>query len=493
MKILRCKITNKEFNDINNRSGCITEHLNSLSINSESAYKRRKFLKDNGYPWHFQFFELVDKKEKESFKCKYCDWDTVDLENKSGCYTLHLKKNHNITVDDYLKQHPKESFKFQTFLNNKEKKDYTNKKDNHVTCKICNKKLRYITNTHLSTHGISPEEYKLKFKNENYASADFIRKSRLNLEEASKSIKKTYVSKPEKELKEFIEHELGLSIIKNDKKIFEGTEIDITIPDKKICFEFNGNLYHSENYGKKQRSFHLNKSEICHNKGYKLIHVFEDEWFLKNDIVKQKIKNILKVSNNNSIYARNCEIKEISSKEKNDFLEKNHIQGSDKSDIKLGAFYCNKLVSVITFSSQRNMVTKESKNEYEIKRFASDINYNVVGIFSKFISFFNKNYKFDNIFTFLDIRWNYDKENNVYSKNGFILTKQLSPDYTYYNSKVSRYKRFHKFGFGKSSLKKNYPNIYDEKKTEWEMVQMIGYDRIWDCGKYKFELNKKAL
>jgi hypothetical protein len=126
--------------------------------------------------------------------------------------------------------------------------------------------------------------------------------------------------------------------------------------------------------------------------------------------------------------------------------------------------------------------------DYEIKRFASDIDYNVVGVFSKFISFFKKNYEYNKIFTFLDLRWNPDKENNLYNKNSFKLVKQLKPDYTYYNSKVSRYKRFHKFGFGKSSLKNKYPEIYSDDKTEWEMMQELGYDRIWDCGKYKYEI-----
>tara|TARA_R110000868_G_scaffold38669_1_gene135191 strand:- start:1264 stop:2127 length:864 start_codon:yes stop_codon:yes gene_type:complete len=285
--------------------------------------------------------------------------------------------------------------------------------------------------------------------------------------------------------------------LKNDRKIFNGVEIDIIIPKMSICFEFNGNLYHSENYGKKKKKFHLNKTEICNNKNYKLIHITEDEWFLKNLIVKEKIKSILNLNDKKSVYARKCVIKEIDSKSKNEFLNKNHIQGEDKSKIHLGAFYDGKLVSVITFSSSRNMTNKDYDDKsYEIKRFASDINLKVVGIFSKFVSFFKKNYEFNTIFTFLDLRWNSDKINNVYAKNGFELIKQLDPDYTYYNSKVSRYKRFHKFGYGKSSIKKKFPGIYDINKTEWEMMQEAGFDRIWDCGKYKYEIstkNKKPL
>jgi hypothetical protein len=74
---------------------------------------------------------------------------------------------------------------------------------------------------------------------------------------------------------------------------------------------------------------------------------------------------------------------------------------------------------------------------------------------------------------------------------GFTCIDILKPDYSYYNKLSHRSNRLHKFGFGKSALKKRYPNIYDDSKTEWEMMQELGYDRIWDCGKFKYELNIK--
>ena len=81
-----------------------------------------------------------------------------------------------------------------------------------------------------------------------------------------------------------------------------------------------------------------------------------------------------------------------------------------------------------------------------------------------------------------------DGDNNMYTKLGFKLTKTYAPDYKYYNPKVSRNKRLHKFGFGKSSLKKKYPEL-DFSKTERELMLELGYDRIWDCGLFKYELN----
>lgn len=489
-----CRKTKEEFGDYLNSSGALTVHIKKEFPDYifPTPYKRRRVQIETGKFWYekFFYFKEEEKTKEKEFKCKYCDWTTVDLDNSSGWYTVHLKKEHGKSILTYLDDYPKESYKFKTFLNRESNKKEILKKENHVECEICNKKLRYITNTHLKKHGITPEEYKLKFGVDNYASKNFIDKTTKNLKEATKSIKNTFVSKPEKDLKKFIEEELGVEIIHNNRSIF-GVEVDIVIESLKICIEFNGNLYHSENYGNKGRLFHLSKSKLCREKGYKLIHIMEDEWFLNNRIVKQKIKNILKIGGNKSVYARKCEIKEIDSKIKNEFLNNNHIQGENRCNLSLGAFYNDKLVSVITFSNNIRSNTKEGV--YEITRFASDIELNVVGIFSKFISYFKRNYRFSEVFTFLDLRWNNDKENNLYAKNGFEITKTTGPDYTYYNSKVSRYKRFHKFGFSKASIRKRFPDTYDNFKTEWEMMQELGYDRIWDCGKYKFSMHYSEL
>ena len=48
--------------------------------------------------------------------------------------------------------------------------------------------------------------------------------------------------------------------------------------------------------------------------------------------------------------------------------------------------------------------------------------------------------------------------------------------------------RYHKLSLNKKKLEKLYPGI-DTDKTEWEIVQELGYDRIWDCGKIKWQLD----
>jgi len=48
---------------------------------------------------------------------------------------------------------------------------------------------------------------------------------------------------------------------------------------------------------------------MCKKQGIRLVHIFEDEWLYKQDIVKSRMKNILNITTN-KIYARKCVVKE---------------------------------------------------------------------------------------------------------------------------------------------------------------------------------------
>ena len=180
-------------------------------------------------------------------------------------------------------------------------------------------------------------------------------------------------------------------------------------------------------------------------------------------------------------------IKTITNEDKSHFLNNNHIQGTDKSKISYGAYYKDVLVGVMTFNEKRNM-TKNSDNEFELSRYATNQDYIVMGLASKMLKRFINDYNPNTIISFADRRWTIDGDNNLYTKLGFSLVSIVKPTYYYYSSKVSRYKRFHKFGFGKNNLKKRFPNL-DYTKTEKELTEELGYDRIWDCGLFKYQLN----
>ena len=249
----------------------------------------------------------------------------------------------------------------------------------------------------------------------------------------------------------------------------------------------NGNYWHSEKY--KGKKYHLDKTILSESKGIRLIQIMDDEWMNKKDIVKSKICHILNINRNlTKIYARKCFIKEITAKEKKDFLNKNHIQGSDSSCINLGLFTKdnNTLISVMTFCKPRKSLGQNSnKYDYELSRFASDINYVVVGGFSKLFSFFKNNYDWKKIITYADRRWS---QGNVYLKNGWIHTHDSKPNYWYVDKNLKT--RHHRYNFRKQVLKDKFPNIFDSNLTEFEIMDKTKYFRVWDCGNMVFEYVK---
>lgn len=276
-------------------------------------------------------------------------------------------------------------------------------------------------------------------------------------------------------------------VIRNYRKLLDGKEIDIYIPEKNIAIEFNGIYWHSEIGGNKNKKYHLNKTKQCESKGVRLLHIFEDEWIRKNEIVTSKIKHILKLSNSKSIFARNCYISSIENVICNEFIDKTHIQGKITSSIKLGLFdkESNNLVSVMTFGKLRKSLGQKSRDDvWELIRYSTDLNVNVVGGMSKLLSHFIKNYNPISIITYADRRYTF-KHNNIYKQLDFKFVKETMPSYWYI--KYGYIDRYHRYKFAKHNLHKLLNN-FDPDLSEWENMQLNGYDRIWDCGHLKYTI-----
>ena len=262
-----------------------------------------------------------------------------------------------------------------------------------------------------------------------------------------------------------------------NREILRNREIDIYIPLLKLGIEYNGLHWHSERLGK-GKNYHLDKLNKCNEQGIRLIQIFEDEWINRREICESKLKQICGLNTNPKIYARKCEIREITNKnEAYEFLDKNHIQGRTGFTIALGTYYNNELVGVMTFK-------KEKEGYWDLNRFATDINHQCIGIGGKLFKYFIRNYPFIEIKSFADRRWTTDPTNNLYTKLGFAFDSFVPPSYWYYNPRISKIERFHKFGFRKQHLNKQYD--LPLTMTEREMTETLGYTRIWDCGLIKY-------
>lgn len=294
-------------------------------------------------------------------------------------------------------------------------------------------------------------------------------------------------SKGQDELCDFIKKIYNDEIIEN-YHLKNRKEIDIYLPKKKIGFEFDGLYWHSEqSVGKK---YAKDKTNQANAEGIRLVHIFEDEWLKCKKIVKSKISSILGIKPTSKIYARKCKVKVITPGIKKTFLNDNHIQGNDSANILLGLYYGELLVSVMTFCKARLGIGHFSKNDnlYELSRFANNIDYTVIGSFKKLLVYFAKNYNFDKIVSYADLRWS-DPSSNIYIKNWFKESSRNEPNYWYFKDKT----RYHRFAFRKNALKEKFPDIYDINLTESEIMKKTQYKRIWDCGTIRYDIDKKDI
>ena len=277
------------------------------------------------------------------------------------------------------------------------------------------------------------------------------------------------------DLLDFIKDNYDKEFIFNTRKIISPYELDLYLPDIKLGIEFNGLYWHSDIY--KEKNYHLDKTNLCINNGIQLFHIWEDDWIYKQGIVKSMILNKLGKTPN-KIFARKTEIKEINyNKIIRDFLNKNHIQGFIGSKIKLGLFYNDELVSLMTFGELRKSLGQsDKKGSYELLRFCNKLNTSVVGGASKLFKYFINNFEFNEITSYADRSIS---NGNLYVSLGFNFEKYTSPNYYYIIDGV----RKHRFGFRKDKLVKEG---FDLTKTEIQIMSERKINRIYNSGNIKF-------
>lgn len=254
----------------------------------------------------------------------------------------------------------------------------------------------------------------------------------------------------------------------NDRQIIKPLEIDIYIPSKQIGIEFNGNYWHSIN--NKGRNYHQDKSLLGESKDIFIYHIFEYEWEnknIKNKIINQ-LRNLLGL-NEYKIFARKCKIKEVSTEEAKKFLELNHLQGADKAKIKLGLYFDNELVAIMTFCKPRF----NKKFEWELSRFCCKANTTVVGGASKLFQYFIKNYNPENIISYSDIAHTKGK---LYEKLGFKLDHISKPNYRWNKRHIT----LTRYECQTKKLYKQFPQYKDLSETE--IMGILGYSKIEDSG-----------
>lgn len=167
--------------------------------------------------------------------------------------------------------------------------------------------------------------------------------------------------------------------------------------------------------------YHLNKTSVAQQKGYRCIHVWD--WDNTDAIVEL-------LTPREKIFARNCEIKEVTKQEAKTFISRYHCQGYAIDKIRIGLYYNQTLVSIMTFKEPRY----NKHYEYELIRYCSS--YNVVGGAEKLFNYFIKKYDCQSMISYCDLS---KFSGDIYLKLGFKLFKKNAPSKHWYNPNTKKH------------------------------------------------------
>ncbi len=181
-----------------------------------------------------------------------------------------------------------------------------------------------------------------------------------------------------------------------------------------------------------------NLSEQQNALGFRIIHLWEDVWLSKKELVQARI--LAMIGRFKRLNARHGFIERIDKPTCDKFLIDNHLQGYVKAKFKYGLFlkpqYAEKylsnnsaekqLVGVATFSGGRLMTeeARRGQRSFELLRFASLRGYAVMGGMDKLLKAFELEHNPDDIMTYTDRDWS---DGRSYEILGFEKIENTEP------------------------------------------------------------------
>ncbi len=211
-----------------------------------------------------------------------------------------------------------------------------------------------------------------------------------------------------------------------------------------------------------ETDYFQNLSDHYNTQNQRIIHLWEDVFVFKPELVKSRILAML--GRFIRLHARHCIVKKIDKPTSDTFLEINHLQGSVTAKSKYGLFlkpqYVERfmsewsvgtpptaqqlnnsttqqlLIAVATFSGGRLMKFGEraGTRSYELVRFASLKGYVVVGGMDKLLKAFIEEHQPDDIMSYADRDWS---DGRSYLKLGFDEIESTTPQTFYVNLNTS--------------------------------------------------------
>lgn len=243
----------------------------------------------------------------------------------------------------------------------------------------------------------------------------------------------------------------------------DGRELDVYIPSHRLAIEFNGMYWHSHSV-LQDKNYHLSKTELCEAKGIQLLHIWESEWMGRGDVWKSIIRTKLGLSNR--IYARGCQLVDVSTDQAKLFHNKNHLNGYAAASQHVGLEYEGELVMCMSVG-----LSRFGENSTEIIRSSCVLNTVIVGGISRLLTYINA-----------DVVYYADRRLSMNGGGLCSIMKVVSisqPSFWVYDGSRLR----HRLSYTKSKML-NHPE-YSPTISVIDNIHKI-YNVVYDCGVIKY-------
>lgn len=248
---------------------------------------RQSNIERLGVPYLMQS-EKVREKSKEIMLRKYgCEYAMQSrmIREKSRLSSLkHWGVSHpmkSIEGQALLAKSMKRNYGASFWCQSKIAGEYTRKK-------YLKEKLQSLESHHLEM--ITPQskwikEGKALYRCKRCGTTFESRTSRSALVEYCPHCLKAGCSRKELDVLHFVQSVYKGTVIQHDREVLNGKELDIYLPEIGFAIEFNGDYWHS----RLSDEYHESKTEMCRQKGIRLMHLWEHDWDQERERMKQDI------------------------------------------------------------------------------------------------------------------------------------------------------------------------------------------------------------
>jgi len=294
----------------------------------------------------------------------------------------------------------------------------------------------------------------------------------------------------------------GSTVLSDDHTVLpSGKELDIVVPDHHLAIEFNDIFSHSEeavvtvHRRPRPHSYHAAKTREAREQGYRLVHVWEDDWLHRRELVLRALAHRLHAVDRlpdvlpdinplayQRLYARNLTARRVHGGIARRFWQDNHLQGPVHCTINVGLYDQDGVLRALLGIGRKNHGSRVSlpAGTWDIQRYATlGV---IVGGFTKLLAHAETLVLVDTWTSWSD---NDISDGGMYRAAGFVVDKRQAPSYSYVGRKT-KWERVHRSTYTKQRFINDPDLTYQSGQTEHEAALTNKLYRIYDAGKTRW-------